>query len=188
VKETRNLRSSPLVGRRCPVPIPADCRQKAQSYATRYPEYSQVFASYSSKTIFTSEYRLAALDLQDPQIRERQRIALEVIRQVHQLALRDGIRFIVLLLSTKELVLSEQAKALESLNYLALIRNEQQFWSEAKAFFEQHAIEYIDALPALQAGLQEGDQPYHVNYDGHPNAVGHRVIAEAVRSYLPRGN
>jgi hypothetical protein len=176
VKETRNLRSSPLVGRRCPVPIPADCRQKAQSYATRYPEYSQVFASYSSKTIFTSEYRLAALDLQDPQIRERQRIALEVIRQVHQLALRNGIRFIVLLLSTKELVISEQAKALDSSNYHALIRN------------EQHAIEYIDSLPALQAGLQEGDQPYHANYDGHPNKVGHRVIAEAVRSYLHRSN
>ena len=176
MKETRNLRSSPLVGRRCPVPIPADCRQKAQSNATRYPEYSQVFASYSSKTIFTSEYRLAALDLQDPQIREGQRIALEVIRQVHQLALRNGIRFIVLLLSTKELVISEQAKALDSSNYHALIRN------------EQHAIEYIYSLPALQAGLQEGDQPYHVNYDGHPNEVGHRVIAEAVRSYLHRSN
>ena len=171
-----------------PPPTAEEKWQEAQSYATRYPEYSEVFTSDSSKTIFTSEYRLAALDLQDPRIREGQRIAFEVIRQMHQLALRDGIRFIVLLLPTKELAFSEQAKALDSLNYLALIRNEQQFWSEAKAFFEQHAIEYIDALPALQAGLQEGDQPYHVNYDGHPNAVGHRVIAEAVRSYLPRGN
>ena len=181
--ELSRLRKSTI-----PPPTAEEKWQEAQSYAARYPEYSEVFASDSSKTIFTSEYRLAALDLQDPRIREGQRIALEVIRQMHQRALRDDIRFIVLLLPTKELAFSEQAKALDSLNYHTLIRNEQQFWSEAKAFFDQHAIEYIDSLPALQAALQEGDQPYHVNYDGHPNAVGHRVIAEAVRSYLPRGN
>ena len=162
--------------------------QKALSRAARYPENSQVFSSDSSRTVFTSEYRLAALNLEDPRIREGQRIALEVIRQMHQLAIREGIRFIVLLLPTKELAFSEQTKALAYSNYQSLLRNEQQFWAETKSFFAQHSIEYIDALPPLQANLQEGSQPYNVSYDGHPNAVGHRVIAEAVRSYLDRGN
>ncbi|MCP4333294.1 MAG: hypothetical protein GY785_11615 [Gammaproteobacteria bacterium] len=162
--------------------------QKALSRAARYPENSQIFSSESSRTVFTSEYRLAALNLEDPRIREGQRIALEVIRQMHQLALQEGIRFIVLLLPTKELAFSEQAKTLAYSNYQSLIRNEQQFWAETKSFFAQHSIEYIDALPPLQADLHAGSQPYNVNYDGHPNAVGHRVIAEAIRSYLHRGN
>jgi hypothetical protein len=59
-----------------------------------------------------------------------------------------------------------------------------------RLFFAQHSIKYIDALPPLQADLRAGSgfQPYNVNCDGHSNLVGHRVIAEDVRSCFHPGN
>ena len=158
--------------------------QKAKSFAARYSEYAQLFSGKSSRTVFTSDYRLTALNLDDPRIREGQRVSLEAIRQMHQLAIRDGIRFIVLLIPTKELVFSEHAKGIDTPSYHTLVRYEQQFWNEAKSFLEANSIEYLDALQPLQAELEAGAQPYQVSYDGHPNEHGQSVIAGAVYSYL----
>lgn len=157
---------------------------KAKSFAKRHPDYTQVFSSESSRTIFTSEYRLSALNLDDPRIREGQRISLEAIGEMQQLAIRDGIRFIALLIPTKELVYSEQAKGLDSPSYHTLVRNELQFWKETKQFLKENSIEYIDALQPLQAQLEAGPQPYKVSHNGHPNEHGYGAIARAVDSYL----
>jgi len=111
-------------------------------------------------------------------------VALEATRQLNQLASRDGIRFIVLLIPTKEFVFSEQAEGVTSQNYHALVRNELQFWQETKFFLEDHSILYIDALLPLQAELETGFPPYRITSDGHPNKHGYRAIAGAINSYL----
>lgn len=158
--------------------------KKAESSAAKHPEKFQAFSSKSSRTILASAYRLSALNLQDPRIREGQRMALEAINQLYQLTSRDGIRFIVLLIPTKELVFSQQAKGITAPNYHALIQNELQLWQETKLFLEEHSIEYIDALQALQTELESGFQPYQITKDGHPNQHGYRAIAGAINSYL----
>jgi len=157
---------------------------KAKSFAATHSEYCQVFSNKESGTIFTSEYRLSALNLDDPRISEGQRISLEVISQMHQRAIRDGRRFIALLIPTKELVYGKQAIGIPSANYHALVRNELQFWEETKIFLREHSIEHLDALGSLRAQLEAGPQPYKVSHDGHPNTHGHRVIARAIHSYL----
>lgn len=164
-----------------------DSWQKAKSSAAKHPDIFQAFSSKSSRTVFTSEYRLTALNLDDPAIREGQRIALEAIRRLHQLASRDGIRFIVLLIPTKEIVFSQQAAGIDAPSYHALVRNELQFWKETKLFLEEHSIEYIDALQPLQEELETGFQPYRITRDGHPNEHGYRAIARAIHSYLASG-
>lgn len=158
--------------------------QRAKSSAAKHPEKSQIFSSNSSRTIFTSEYRLRWLNLDDPRVREGQRVALEAIRRLHQLASRDGIRFVVLLIPTKELVFSEQAKEISAPSYLALLRNERQFWKEAKSFLAEHSIEYVDSLQSLRTELETGIQPYRVTSNGHPNEHGYGAIARAIHSYL----
>jgi hypothetical protein len=45
---------------------------------------------------------------------------------------------------------------------------------------------FADALPALQASLSRGEQPYWESPDGHPNAIGHRAIAEFVFGQIDR--
>ncbi len=161
--------------------------KKAKSSAAKHPEKFQAFSGKSARTIFASAYRLSALNLSDPRIREGQRVAFEAIRQLHELTSRDGSRFIVLLIPTKELVFSEQAKGIAAPNYQTLIRNELQLWKETKLFLEQHSIEYIDALQSLQTELETASQPYRITKDGHPNEHGYRAIAAAIDSYLTPG-
>jgi len=158
--------------------------QSAKASADKHPEKTQAFSSKLSRTVFKSAYRLTALNLDDPTIREGQRIILEVIRRMDQLASRDGIRFIVLLIPTKELVFSEQAKGITASSYQALVENERQFWKEVKLYLDEHSIEYMDSLQSLQAQLETNSQPYRVTGDGHPREHGYRAIAHAIHSYL----
>jgi lysophospholipase L1-like esterase len=158
--------------------------QQAVAFADVNAEYCEVFSSERSRTVLTPEYRLAALDPDDPRIREGQRVAAEAIIRMKQLSVRDGVRFVVLLIPTKELVFSEQAAALRSRSYHELVRKERQLWAEVRAVLDDHGIEWVDAMPSLQAGLAAGQQPYQVTWDGHPAEAGHRVIAETLVAYL----
>lgn len=156
----------------------------AQAFAETYSQYYQVFSNERSRTIFSAEYRLSAVNLDDPRIGEGQRISLEAIGRMQQCAADDGIRFIVLLIPTKELVFSKQANGVASASYHAHLRNERRLWEQTKEYLEEHSIEYVDALRPLQAQLEAGPQPYKVTRNGHPNAHGHRVIAQTVHSLL----
>lgn len=161
--------------------------QKAKKRAAKNPQYMTEFSSNSARTIFTSEYRLTALNLDDPRIREGLHISLEAIQRMQQLARRDGIRFIVLLIPTKEFVFSEQAKNIAAPNYHTLVQNERQFWELVKSYLEMRSIEFIDAVPPLQSELEAGAQPYKVSHGGHPNEHGQHTIAKAVYDYLVVG-
>jgi hypothetical protein len=163
---------------------PEEKWQKARRSAAKNPQYATEFSNASSRTIFTPEYRLTALNLDDPRIREGLRISLEAIRRMQQLARRDGIRFVVLLIPTKEFVFSEQAKDIAAPNYHTLVQNERRFWESVKSYLETHSIEFIDAVPPLKSELEAGAQPYQISYDGHPNEHGQRTIAQAVYDYL----
>ena len=165
-------------------PTPEQEWDKAKARAAKNANYYQIFSSSNSRTVFTSERRLAALDFNNPIVGEGQRIVHGAIDEMHNLAKRDGIRFVVLLIPTKELVFSEQAKQLDAPSYHRLIRNEQQFWQVTKSFLEAHSIEFIDPLQALRAELEAGNQPYQVSYDGHPNEIGYHAIAKTVNDYL----
>ncbi len=45
----------------------------------------------------------------------------------------------------------------------------------------EQGIKFIDPVPALRMAHR---QPYNANGDGHPNALGHSIIAEEVLNYL----
>jgi len=158
--------------------------EAAKASAEVNSQYTQVYEDELTRTVFTSEYRLSALDLDDPRIREGERISLEAISRMHELAESRGIRFIVLLIPTKELVHSRRAAGVGRSTFQALISQEARLWRETMAFLDRRSIEYIDALPPLQAKLDAGPQPYPPDHGGHPNAEGHRVIAETINARL----
>jgi hypothetical protein len=153
--------------------------EDAKAFALQNPACCEVFTSGEFKTILTSEYRLSALNLEDPRIAEGLRLCLESISRMNQLASAKGIKLVVLLIPTKELVFREQWKS-PSRNFVVLVTNEERMWRIVKDYLGQRGIEYVDALAALRESLGRQEQPYPVTQDGHPNRYGHFAIAQAL--------
>ena len=64
----------------------------------------QIVETERFRTVLTPEYRSFVVDLSDPRIREGLRISLQVLREMNVRCKATGIRFVVLLIPTKELV------------------------------------------------------------------------------------
>jgi lysophospholipase L1-like esterase len=157
--------------------------EAAKAFAAAHPAYCQVFSAGPFNTIFTSEYRLLALDLGDPRIAEGLQISLRAMLRMHEQAAAKAIRFFVVMIPTKEMVF-RQLWADPTASYRILMDNEERAWRIAKDFLERHGIEHLDVLPALRGQLAAGLQPYKVNLDGHPNRHGHQAIAQLVAEHL----
>jgi lysophospholipase L1-like esterase len=156
---------------------------KIKQRAEKSGDDFQVFEGDQFRTVFTSKERLFALNLNDPKVQEGLRISLEVIREMHDRAVSDKIKFVVLLIPTKELAFKDivQGEGKDmSQSYQDLIENEELFWKKTKVFLQHQGIDFIDALPVMRDYLKN----YRINHDGHVNAVGHRAIADLVYAYI----
>lgn len=160
--------------------------QNALAYANKNGDFAQVFLSPNSRTVFTSQRRLGVLDLDNRIVQEGVRIAHKALAEMQDLAVRDEVHFVVLLIPTKEFVFSVQAGQIESSHYQRLVSNEAQFWEMTRTFLQKNNIEYIDPIPSLKADLVAGNQPYKITHDGHPNARGHQTIATVVYNHLKK--
>ena len=161
--------------------------QMAKTFAWLNKEYCQPFSSSYGKTILTSKYRLIALNQKDPRIEEGLEISLKAIKKMNDFAKKGGIKYMVLLIPTKELVfknLVELDKAYIRNDFDILITNEELAREKAAIFFQKQNIDYIDSLPALRSQLLSGESPYRSIPDGHPNRYGHKAIADLIQSFI----
>lgn len=142
---------------------------------------------YGIHTGFTPVRRLEALDMDRPDVREGLRLALDFFNEMNLLAEKNGVRFLVVILPTKESVYGRFIEGNTGLRYSAeidrLLRNERRVSEEAESYFEGHGIPYINLLgPLGEAALHE--EIYPNNYSGHFNGNGNRVIAESIKRRL----
>ena len=142
---------------------------------------------YGIHTGFTPVRRLEALDLDKENIREGLALALGFFDNMNKLAEENGVRFLVVILPTKESVFGEFIEGNTALQYSGeidrLLLNERQVSAEAESYFDEHGIPYLDLLGLLrEAALRE--QIYPNNYSGHFNRNGNRIIAESIRLRL----
>jgi len=157
--------------------------ESQKQYAQRRKQYCYVYEDDQFRTILIATYRHGALDLADPRILEGENISLKAIEALRKQTEREDIEFMVLLIPTKELVFKElvlRDPSRMTSEYQRLIENEEAFWAATKEFLDVRSINWVDALPPLRQCLEEGDQPYPITPDGHPNAVGHEAIARLV--------
>ena len=159
--------------------------EAAKSFAQARAPYLEAVSDGMSRTVLTSDYRLSALDQGDLRIAEGLRISLQAMLRMHELSAARGIRFVVLMIPTKEAVFRALVKSPAG-SYARLMANEEKVWGIAREFFQRNGIDYLDSLPALREQLATGPQPYRFSPDGHPNAHGHAAIARIVASHLQK--
>jgi hypothetical protein len=62
--------------------------------------------------------------------------------------------------------------------------SDRHFARAAAAFCEREGIPYLDLAPAYRAAVDRGEDPF-LRSDTHTSAIGHRIAAEELVSWLP---
>jgi len=158
-------------------------------FAVAHPYYCEVFEDSVARTVFTPRYREVTLNAADPRVLEGFRMSMEAVRRMKEETDRRGIRFLVVLIPTKESVYAETVAGsghVCSEAYAQLVRDESIMLEHCRRFLDEHDVDYIDVSVPLKESLSGGQNPYREHLDGHPNEVGHRVIAESIGRRLTR--
>lgn len=153
-----------------------------KTWAQNYPDHGAVCEDAAVRTVFTTAYRLTALNMDDPRIAEGLRITKETLRRAQQKAASRDVRLLVLLIPTKELVyadLMQQENRVRG-TYQKLVEMENRARTEVLSFCAQENGLCIDALPQLRSAIARREQIYPSTTESHPNANGYRVMAEGV--------
>ncbi len=151
-----------------------------------------VFVPYEDDnvcTVFTPAYRLSTFNLNEPAIREGLRITLTAIEAMARLARSNGIKFLLVIIPTKEGIYTPYVIQHDSYGKEILIRTSNMEERVRKAVVEKclaNGINCEDLTPYPRAQAAKGLQLYPPNTDGHPNALGHRIIGEKIAEIVKR--
>jgi hypothetical protein len=115
---------------------------------------------------------------------------LEALVRMRGRCAREGIRFLVLLIPTKESVLwalvDQHAPEPGRSRVARVVEFEAGARARAVAYLGAAGVEFIDPLPALREAAR-ATRLYAGGVDGHPNGTGYRILAEAVARRLGAG-
>jgi hypothetical protein len=147
-------------------------------------QFVSVFRGPEWQTLFTAPYRNRVLDDRDPWIRAGVEATLSLLARMDRLCRDRETRFVVVLLPTKESVFAPRVGDLAAHPALdSLVGNEARLRDEIVTALDRAGVAHVDALDALRHARS---QPYFEDADGHPNPVGHGVIAGVVEEWLAR--
>ncbi len=141
------------------------------------------------RTILTPSYRFMGIDQSDPRNREGLRLSLQAIDRINRRLKEKDVRFLVLLLPTKELAMEDlmkQGKIKASPAYERLVRDEKKIWNLVRSNMLEHSIPFVDGLVGLRDTLKQGKSPYLINHDPHPTAYGHEILGRYVWSEIKK--
>src|SRR5262245_26158064 len=150
-------------------------------------------ASPGVRTIFTPAYRLAAVDLELQAVSDGMAITQKAFAALKAEGERQGVQLLVLLIPTKERAycgyLRKSGERMPE-SYSKLCVAEARASAELQRFMTARGIVHLDVTPALESHIEQHEQLYPPDSDGHPHVAGYRVIAQeaalAVRRMLPK--
>jgi len=159
-------------------------------WAAAHPDKGAVCEMPGRETVFTTAYRLAGEDLDEPRIAEGLRITRELLAEMQTETEANQARVVVLLLPTKEVVYASAQSVKVNLDqtYQKLVNNEALARSQIISTCQEKNIRCIDALPYLVRALDQGERIYPASTESHPNARGYFLIAAAVNQNLGKLN
>ena len=134
------------------------------------------------RTILTPARRNHLLDDRDPRIRLGFEAALEAIRRMDAKTRAAGARLLVVFLPTKESVFWPRGRDDERVR--RLVADEDRLREELRSALTARGVDVLDLLSTMRGSAA---QLYFEDVDGHPNAIGHRLIAEALVGRIGEG-
>jgi hypothetical protein len=128
------------------------------------------------RTILTAGYRGRMVDDRDPRVRVGVEVARDALLAIAARCRAAGVMVMVVLMPTKESVFWPRVRDVAAHQGLAqLVADEARLKAELWAVLARQDVPVIDTLEALRAAPR---QTYFEDFDGHPNALGHAVVAD----------
>ena len=169
---------------RMPVALLPNMDDALRRMTPKQRQFVSEFRSAEWRTLLTPQYRGFALDDSDPRIKAAVVGAKQMLVAMDSICRSRQVAFSVLLIPTKERVFATRFKDAASNPAVAqVVASEARIQKEIVSWLQQHGVQYIDALASLSNSSR---QPYFENADGHPNEVGHEIIADLIRRHLTR--
>lgn len=179
LRAIKDIATAPRPG---PSILSEDFDEAASALTDAQREFASPYNGATWRTILTSPYRLTVSDRADARIEYGFQAAKAALSGLAVKTEADGVELMVVLVPTKEFVFADMVDAGEDhIGFEALIEWETRNRAELVAFLETENIPVIDPLSALRASTE---QPYFENADGHPNPLGHEIIARAIDAEL----
>ena len=136
-----------------------------------------------TETVFTPQIRLKA-NANHPTIDAAWEIMQKTATEISAAARRNNITVLFTVIPTKELVYAKKIMG-ENItaptDYRELVANEQRRIDKFSLTIElQEHSQYVDVVKPLQQQALTSEQLYPKNINGHPIALGYKVISEAI--------
>src|SRR3989338_5029966 len=178
----------PFANRMGWIEVDAPKLERMKTFSASHPEITLVYPDPGLETVLNSGYRLNTVKL-DTNTLEAWRIAQNRFRDMDQRLTQEGVRFVIVIIPTKEMVYETHMRSAgESLpsGYTGIFASEMLLRKEIFTFCEEAHISCIDTLPDLAKKLDEKVMIYQHTIDGHPNAMGYDAIAKTVYQYIKK--
>lgn len=141
------------------------------------------------RIVFTPRDRLWVQDLSQANAREGMAITQRAFAAIKQEADRRKLPLLVVLIPTRERVYCPYLKSTGAAlppSFVKLCDVEEATKAELVKSLTQNGIAYVDTAGRLEAEVARHVQIYPPTSDGHPTALGHQAIAQAVQQALGR--
>ncbi len=166
----------------------AEKHAQFEQFAKDHPDTAYVYTNdLRIKALLSPAYRLEAVNLNELRTKEGWRITQENFRSIKQQFSAAGVPLILVYIPTKEIVyidLLRQKGEVIPPQFANYDRAEHDLQRTFFAFCGSEGIYCHSVLPELVDALADGKKVYGETMDGHPLALGYRVIAESIWKYL----
>jgi len=166
-----------------------DLDVKAEArWANGFPLHGYFCKREKIDTVLTTAYRLLAENKDEPRISEGIRVTKQVMLQINKKASESGIKLLVAVIPTKEMVYADLMKADVESNetYGKLVRMENEIRGELVEFASGNGIHVCDTLPELRVALGQDTRIYPRDHDGHPVKEGYKAISLGIKKALDK--
>ena len=145
------------------------------------------------RTVFTSQSRLAVVNLETDRVSEGMKISQRALSTLQSEADRHGVKLLVVLIPTKERAFCtylRQTRASLPASHDKLCDAEAQAKAELMRSLDASKIRFVDPTDALEEKIAQHVTLYPADSDGHFLAAGYgvvaQVVADAIRHVAPK--